>query len=136
MKIISPNLNYFIISCIIALVVSGCSIKPAVPAVNKRMLMHGEESSASVGDIFFSAAPGNNVHGDKSEKYSLLILRLNEREIIFKYISTTDAEISVGAKKSVKTFTYPVDEKKLRFREFEFQILSAGENEIKYKRIK
>ncbi len=136
MKIISPNLKIFIISCIIVLVVSGCAAKKTVPAVNKRMLMQGEESTATKGDIFFSASPGNNVPGDKNEKFSLSILKLYEREIVFKYINTTDAASSGGAKKPVNTFTYPVNEKRIRFREFEFQILPAGEKEIRYKRIK
>ena len=134
MKVKKPNVNLVICSFIIMIVMSGCATRSVI---NQRMLLNGEESMAKKGDIFFSASPGNSIPEVKNGPFSLEILELNKKEIIFKYI---DKESSIGAKggakKAVRTFTYPVNEKIIRFKEYEFQIIGAGETEIRYKRIK
>ena len=134
MKAIRQNINNYIIYCTIVLLASGCAAVKSVPVVNMRALLQGEATTAKTGDIFFTASPGNNVPNDKTEKFSLSVIELNEREMILKYIDSVGGELLGGNKRSIKTFTYPVNEKKLKFMEFEFQILLAGDKEIRYKR--
>ena len=87
--------------------------------------------AARVGDVFFE-------YKDFSFKYELTVTSLNDKEIGLLYNEFTTEHLFTWLIKQGfnKTFTYQLSDKKIPFKEFEFEIISVESGVITYKRIK
>ena len=131
-----------IISLILLLVFFGCSIKGTI-AEDYTGLKVGEKMTARTGDVFFAQRddPATSSH---ELSFDLTIFRLSDREIILKmvqYRKVNNGEIkqkkvSLTPVASVKTFTYPLSGKNIRFQGFTFKVLKAAGGVISYQRVR
>jgi len=123
----------------------GCATTGSLDGVDNKELMPGEDSSARVGETFFSASPDSAGAGPEITPFYLTVLVLNDREIIFKYVEYDKDVYTVGEtgkkifsklKKGTKTFTYSVKERYLRFNDFHFELLSVKKGKVIYRRVR
>lgn len=128
---------------IILLIFIGCIPMPP-PATDYKVLEGGspkinDEKMASTGDIFFKFTRLGGPYDPNNWKYELAIVELNKEKIGLMYseyfynLRRGGWLIKEGFN---KRFDFPVDDKIIRFKEYEFEILSLEQGRIKYKRIK
>ena len=133
----------FNICLILLLVFFGCSMKGTI-AEDYTALNVGEKMTARTGDVFFAQRddPATSSH---ELSFNLTVFRLSDREIILKMvqyggISNNGEKIQKKVRStpmaSVKTFTYPLSEKNIRFQGFTFRILKAAGGAISYQRLR
>ena len=135
----------FNICLILLLVFFGCSMKGTI-AEDYTALNVGEKMTARTGDVFFAQRddPATSSH---KLSFDLTIFRLSDREIILKMVQYKYSGINNNGEKeqnkvrwtplaSVKTFTYPLSEKIIRFQGFAFKVLKAAGGEISYQRLR
>lgn len=118
----------------------GCAT-PGIERVQKTFPTLKEERTAGIGDIFFESMETNTSRGIFGENlgvvgrfsYDLTILEANEQKIGLHYSEYTNGFIREGFNKRLD---YPASDKFVRFKDFEFDIISVGKGLIRYKRIK
>ncbi|MDT8318278.1 MAG: hypothetical protein RQ824_09875 [bacterium] len=121
----------------------GCSVKGTVRG-DYVDLKVGEKVTAHKGEIFFAQRddPATPV---QEASFNLSVFRLSDREIILKLVEfgrvdNNGGEIekkeSLKPLPSVKTFTYPLSEKVIRFQGFTFRVLRVADDAIIYQRLR
>jgi len=104
----------------------------------------GEKKTARTGDVFFAQRDDSATPGQESS-FNLTIFRLSDREIILKMVQfirvnsnggKIEKKVSWKPLASVKTFTYPLSEKVIRFQGFTFRILGTTGDAIVYQRLR
>ena len=129
-----------IISLILLLVFFGCSTKRTIRG-DYTALKVGEKMTARRGDVFFAQRddPATLSH---ELSFDLTIFRLSDREIILKMVQYSrindngEKQVRWTPMPSVKTFTYPLSEKNIRFQGFTFKVLRATGGAISYQRLR
>lgn len=130
---------------------SGCATtQQSTPTITAIPNLN-EEKSAGIGDIFFeyiSVPPIDAMammfgSSPQSKRFDLTVLELNEQKIglqysEYVYYSNPNTFSSGWAIKDGfnKRFDYAVADKVIRFKGYEFEIVSVEKGQIKYKRIK
>ena len=129
----------------------GCApMLPLTPSMNQ-----GEERIAGIGDTFFIHAQGQSMKDpfvgeivtNDSSRYDLTILELTQEKIGFQYNEYFYEPGRTVGYQSIpggwmvkqgynKRFDYAVADKIVRFKGYEFEILSVENGQIKYRRIK
>lgn len=133
----------FNVCLILLLFFFGCSTKGMI-AEDYTALNVGEKMTARTGDVFFAQRddPATSSH---ELSFNLTIFRLSDREIILKLVQYRKINYN-GEKEqnkvrwtpiaAVKTFTYPLSGKNIRFQDFTFRILTASGGAISYRRLR
>ncbi len=129
-----------IISLVLLLGVFGCSMNGTI-AEDYTVLKVGEKMTARIGDIFFTQRddPATSTH---ELSFNLTIFRLSDRELILKMVQYSEivnngeGEVRWTPIALVKTFTYPLSGKNIRFEGFTFRILKAAGGVISYQRLR
>ena len=129
-----------IISLALLLWVFGCSMNGTI-AEDYTGLKVGEKMTGRKGDVFFAQRddPTTSSH---ELSFDLTIFRLSDRELILKMvqyseiINNGEGEVRWTPIASVKTFTYPLSGKNIRFQGFTFRILKAAGGVINYQRVR
>ena len=141
----------------IVLLLGGCAGLTATYApFASTSINTGEEKTAGIGDIFYEFAQGQTMTDPmiaargitaSGEKFDLTIVELNKDKIGLQYnefVFTPGALIGYtyipGAwmvKQGFnKRFDYAITDKVIRFKGYDFEILSVENGQIKYRRIK
>ncbi|MBE7413882.1 MAG: hypothetical protein HS130_01085 [Deltaproteobacteria bacterium] len=134
---------------------AGC-MATLSPYLNQSV-QEGEERVAGIGDTFFEHSAGQNktdpmmpMLGEipvSGEKYDLTILELNQERIGLQYnefyyqpphtIGNTTIPGGWMVKQGFNNrFDYAVADKIVRFKGYEFEVLSVENGQIKYRRLK
>ena len=130
-----------IISPVLLLGAFGCSMNGTI-VEDYTALKVGEKMTARIGDVFFAQRddPATSTY---ELSFNLTIFRLSDREIILKMVQYRRINDNNGEKQvrwtpiaSVKTFTYPLSGKNIRFQGFTFRILKAAGGVINYQRVR
>ena len=142
-------LKSFLLFFILPLLFAGCT--PRITSVYNLNL--GGERIASIGDIFFDHEEGWNVVGDIDPfhydpfKFDLTIVELTDQKIGLRYAEYIRSNLGEKGGFGIrfvwlikagfnKRFDYVVADKVVRFKDYEFDIVSVEKGQIKYKRIK
>lgn len=132
-----------IVILILLLFFFGCSMKGMVRD-DYTALNLGEKRTCRTGDIFFAQRDDPATPGQEPS-FDLTILRLSDREIIFKMVEysrvvnngeSVEKKISWKPLSSVKTFTYPLSEKIISFKGFVFRVLRVKGDAVIYERLR
>lgn len=136
------------------LVVAGCAtMTPFTPWINQ-----GDERTAGIGDVFFQHTEGQHMNdpiageivSSDSLRYDLTILELTKEKIGLQY---NEFIYSSGSGSMLypatyvpsgwmvkqgfnKRFDYAVGDGIVRFKGYEFEVLSVENGQIKYRRVK
>lgn len=131
-----------IINSVLLLFFFGCSMKGTIKE-DYIELKVGEQMTARRGDVFF-AQRDNPATVRRELSFNLTVLKLSDREIILKMVKYNGLDnnsrkkqkkVRLTPKASVKTFTYPLSEKNIKFQGFAFRILKVEGGAISYKRL-
>lgn len=143
------------IALVACFVLVGCA---AMTPFNISSVNQGEERVAGIGDIFLDHREGQSmkdpflgeIMGDDSIRYELTILELNNERLGLQYNEYLYSKgngtpfnpatyVPAGwlVKQGFnKRFDYAVADKTVRFKGYEFEILSVENGQIKYRRVK
>ncbi|MDH3972775.1 MAG: hypothetical protein OEV42_00730 [Deltaproteobacteria bacterium] len=117
----------------------ACAYRETIKKSDIKYIGPGDVSNAAVGEIFFSyRLAGEGGKNKPGQSFDISVIRLNDREIIFKQVSY-DKKGDKGELiplQGVKTYTFPMTINKISFMDFTFVILSVREGRISYKRIR
>lgn len=136
---------------------TGCMTIPTYEPFNRQSLEQGSEMTAGIGDIFFEYSTGQDMKNamkpeDKGfvasgEKVELTIVELNKERLGLQYNEYTHTPPQAiglsmyGGGWMVKQgfnkrFDYALADKIVRFKGYEFEIVSVENGQLKYKRVK
>ena len=121
------------------LLMGGCASMWKIKKKDFKFLEPGKISSAGVGDIFFSYGPKSGTVDDATKTpFEFSVLRLNDREIILKYVEYYQKEGKGEwlSRAGVKTYTFPLSMDRINVMDYRFLILSYKDGKISYKRLK
>lgn len=119
----------------------GCAT-PGFEKVQKTLPAINEEKTTSIGDIFFENSDTTIQRGLFGEvlgmyanfSYDLTLVEANEKNIGLSYSEYTgNGLIKEGFN---KRFDYVAGDKIVRFKGFEFDVISVDKGQLRYKRIK
>ncbi len=146
-KIKEVTMKRVIVVLVAMLMIGGCAIPEQTGVASKPIEggipLIGDESSAGVGDVFFTFTRlmGFGKKGDI--KYNLTVVELSEEKIGLQYTEYTYYSnpytyssgwlIKEGFN---KRFDYAMENKVVRFKGFEFEIVGVKDGMITYKRTK
>lgn len=139
------------------LFISGCAGMMATYApFTEHSVEAGEEKVAGIGDIFFMHSNGQTMTDPmlapsgitaSGDRYELTIVELNQERLGLQYNEFTFSPgTTIGytyvpggwmVKQGFnKRFDYAISDKIIRFKGYEFEVLSVENGQIKYRRLK
>lgn len=149
-----------LLSLALLLFLAGCMNLPQyayVPFADQSSA-EGQVKVAGIGDIFYERSEGQSVKDEKNPtsepvpysgfKYELTIVELNQERLGLQYNEYTYQPVFVPMSATYypgswmvkqgfnKRFDYAVSDKIIRFKGYEFEILSVENGQIKYRRVK
>jgi len=123
---------------------AGCTTTGTVnPAITGTPAV-GVESSVSVGDIFFNKEPQIKPFATNQQgKFDLTVVELNDKKIGLQYAEylytmnfNTFQSAYLVKQGFNKRFDYDLSNKVIRFKGYEFEVLSVKDGMLTYKRLK
>lgn len=108
------------------------TVEDSIPKIN-------DERIAAMGDIFFQFIRLGGPYDPSNWKYELTVVELNKEKIglmYSEYIYKLESGGWLIKEGFNKRFDFPTNDTIIRFKEYEFEILSLEQGQIRYKRIK
>jgi len=132
-------IHLFSVILLSAFFTGGCASMWKFKKKDFKFIEPGKISSAGVGDIFFSYGPKSGTVDDLTRTpFEFSVIRLNDREIILKYVEYYQKEENGEwlSRAGVKTYTFPMSMDRINLIDYRFLILSYKDGKISYKRLK